>query len=432
MRFATVAQAQAYLEGFINLERRRSFAYAKLGTARVRALLAEVGDPHQGLPCVHIAGSKGKGSVALATEALLRAAGYRVGTYTSPHLESWLERYRIDGTIASETQLLDALERLHPAAERLRADTELCPSFFDVSTVLAFLIFRAADVEAGVIEVGLGGRLDSTNVVDSRVCVLTSIQLEHTDKLGSTLEAIAGEKAGILRQGIPALYGPLAPDPEGVVLAAAVVLDAPVEEVYASDVRCDEEGMSLALPDGRTLFAGIWGRHQAHNVALAVRAAEYFAARALKAEELESLSSLRLPARLERFGDVVLDSSHTPDSAHALRETLDELRPGRPRVLVVSISRDKDAEAILQELAPGACAFIACESEAVRSRPAEELEALAWACGIETAEARPDPDEALARAREIARSGDLIVICGSIYLAGALRRRLLESPGGAG
>jgi dihydrofolate synthase / folylpolyglutamate synthase len=429
VQIATLAEAREYLEGFINLEQKRAFPYAKLGTGRVRALLAEIGNPHEPLPCVHIAGSKGKGTVALASEALLRAAGRRVGTYTSPHLESWLERFRIDGKPVAEAELVRGLRVLQPAADRLRADPERKPSFFDVSTALAFQIFRDARVDVGVIEVGLGGRLDSTNVCHSRVSVVTAIQLEHVDKLGSTLEAIATEKAGILRPGVPALHGPLPPEAHAAVLARAVAHDVDIEEVRAEALKHDADGLRLRLDDGREIAARVWGRHQSHNLALAVRAAERFLDRSLHAAELASLEDLALPARFERLGNVLLDCAHTPDSALALREALDELHPEQPRVLVVSISRDKDAASILHALAPGARACIACESEPTRSMPADEIEALAWACGIETAETSASPAAALARARELAGPAGRIVVTGSLYLAGALRRGLCEASG---
>ncbi len=429
MQIATLADARAYLEGFINLERRSAFPYAKLGTRRVRALLEAIGNPHLGLPCVHIAGSKGKGTVALASEALLRAAGYRVGTYTSPHLESWVERFRIDGKPVGEVELVRALRALLPATERLRSDPELRPSFFDVSTALAFQIFREAGVDAGSIEVGLGGRLDSTNVVDSRVSVLTVVQLEHVDKLGSTLEAIATEKAGILRPGVPALHGPLALEAHAALLARAVAENTPVEEVRAEVLKHDARGLRFGLEDGREISASVWGRHQAHNLALAVRASEHFAGRALSAAELACLAELKLPARFERLGNVLLDCAHTPDSALALSEALDELEPDRPRVLVLSISRDKDAAGIVSSLASGARACIACESEPTRSLPAAEIEALAWASGIAGAETCASPVEALALARSRAGDDALVVVTGSLYLAGALRRSLCEANG---
>jgi dihydrofolate synthase/folylpolyglutamate synthase len=416
----TLRDAELYLDGFVNLERRTGFDYARLGTERVRALLEALGHPERGLPCVHITGSKGKGSVALMTEALLLAAGARVGTFTSPHLESWCERFRIGGREAGARELLRALRTLAPAAERQRRDSALRPSFFDVATALALLLFREAGVDGAIVEVGLGGRLDSTNVVESSVSVLTSIELEHTDKLGGTVGAIASEKAGILRPGIPVLHGSLPPEALGVLLAQAVALDAPVEEVTPTDVDLGPGGVRFRLSDGRRLAVGALGAHQARNAALAVRAAERWLGRALEGGELDALRELRLPARLEPIGDAILDCAHTLESARALRMTLEALHPGRRWIVVLAISADKDAAGILKEIAPATRAAVLCRADPVRSRPPESLDPLVRACGIQSI-VEPDPRAALERARSEQAPGELLVVTGSFYLAAALR-----------
>ncbi len=426
-----VEEAERYLDGFVNYERRVRFDYARLGTRRVGALLEAVGRPERGLPCIHVAGSKGKGSVALATERLLRTAGRRVGTFTSPHLSSWCERFRLDGASASGDTLVGALRELVPAAERLRRDPELRPSFFDVATVLGLLLFRRVGVDLAVIEVGIGGRLDSTNVVESRVSVITAIQLEHTDKLGGTLGEIAGEKAGILKAGIPLVHGPLPAEALSVVLARAAALDVAVEEVRAADVEPRPGGVRFRLPDGRRLAASVLGRRQATNVALAVRAAEMFLGRRLAAGELAALERLALPARIERIGRAILDSAHTPDSARALREALAEADPGRRWVTVLAVSRDKDAAGILRELAPPTRRILLCRAERIRSESPELLEPLAWASGIEEVEVVESPQKALTRAFESLRTGELLVVAGSFYLAGSVRGLLVETAAGA-
>ena len=245
MELRRLRDAESYLDGFINRERARTFDYEKLGLGRIRALLDAIDRPERAFDCVHITGSKGKGSVALAVEALLLAAGQRVGTYTSPHLESWLERFRVSGDEVSETEMVDALRRILPAVEAQRRDPDLRPSWFDVTTALGLEIFRHLAVEAGVIEVGIGGRLDSTNLVRSRVSVITTIELEHTDKLGDTLEKIALEKAGILRPGVPVVHGPLAPEAYAALLARSVAENAPLHEVSPREVEQSEKGLSI-------------------------------------------------------------------------------------------------------------------------------------------------------------------------------------------
>jgi dihydrofolate synthase/folylpolyglutamate synthase len=430
MRLETLDDAKRYLEGLINLERRRDFDYEKLGLGRIRALLRAVGHPERGLPCLHIAGSKGKGTVALAAEVLLRAAGRRVGTYTSPHLESWTQRFRIDGAPVAAQAMVGALRSMLPAVEKLRQDPELRPSFFDVSTALALVLFRELGVDAGVMEVGIGGRLDSTNAVESKVSVITAIQLEHTEKLGNTLEEICGEKAGILRAGVPAAHGPLAAGAYGVLAARAVACNTELHAVGVPWAELGLDGLFVRLEDGRELRAPILGVHQATNLALAVRACELFLGRSLDRLELDALEALQLPARLERFGDTILDCAHTPDSARELRRTLDAVWPGRPWVLVVSIAADKDAARILAELAPPSRVCVVTAAEPVRSLAPEVLVGLARAAGIEDVEPHARPVDALRRAMELAGPDELVVLTGSVYFAGAVRPLLVGAQKG--
>ncbi len=426
MTLRTLRDAERYLEGFINRERIGDFDYERLGLGRIRALLDAIGHPEREFDCVHVTGSKGKGSVALATEALLRAAGRRVGTYTSPHLESWLERFRVDGASVDSVKMVAALELLRPAIEAQSRDEELRPSWFDVTTALGLALFSEHKVDAGVIEVGIGGRLDSTNTVRSRVSVITTVELEHTDKLGDSLEEIACEKAGILRPGVPVVHGPLAAEAYAALAARAVAENAPLHEVSAVEIEQTEAGLRFALPDGRQIESPLLGRHHATNLAIAVRASELFLGRELSQSELASLGELRLPARMERFGRAILDSAHTVRSARALREGLGLVWPDRRWVLVVAMSADKNAAAILSELAEPTRACVVSRGEPTRSMALEDLVALAWASGIEHVEAEPEPGAALARAAELADPDDLIVVTGSFYFAGAVRA-LLET-----
>jgi dihydrofolate synthase/folylpolyglutamate synthase len=427
MNLETLNDAERYLDGLINREKKTQYDYERLGLGPIRALLAEIGHPERGLPCVLVAGSKGKGTTTLAAEQLLRAAGRRVGAFTKPHLESWRERFRVDGELVGEAELVAALRDMQPAIERLRVDTERCPSFFDVTVALALRLFRDAEVDVGAIEVGIGGRLDSTNAVEACVTVVTAIQLEHTDKLGDTLEAIGREKAGIFRAKVPALHGPLAPEAWGALAAQAISVDAPLEEVRAREVHADAAGLRFRLADGRAVASPVLGAHQATNLALAARASETFLGRELSRRELDSLGALRLPARVERIGEAILDDAHTPDSARALRETLVGLWPGVRWVFVLSISRDKDAAGIVAELAPVTRVCVATGAEALRSIGAEELASLAWAAGIGEVVAEPEPLLALERARALLRSGDRLAVSGSVFLAGALRRHLVAA-----
>ena len=224
------AKAERWLAGLVNAERPKLGARvpARFSLAPIRALLARVGNPQHALPALHIAGSKGKGSTALFAEALLAEAGLRVGVFTSPHLTRWTERFRVDGAEVSEAALARALTRLRPSVDALRKDAALCPSFFDATTAAAFLLFAEARVDCAVFEVGLGGRLDSTNVCEPLVTCVTSIELEHTEQLGTTLAAIAMEKAGIAKARVPLVTGALAKPARAAVRARAREVGAPL------------------------------------------------------------------------------------------------------------------------------------------------------------------------------------------------------------
>lgn len=431
----TLTEAEEYLDGFVNRERQSRFDYEALGLARIRAILEACDHPERDLPAIHIAGSKGKGSVALAAEALLLSCGQRVGTYTSPHLSHWCERFRINGVPVSGEVLTRELARLRPAVDALAKDERLAPSFFDVTTALALCLFRSAQVETAVIEVGLGGRLDSTNVVDARTSVLTSIQLEHTDKLGNTLAEIAAEKAGIMRSGVPFVHGSLGPEALAVVRAKARELGTALTPVDFSLREQSAAGIELELGDGRSLRAPLLGAHQAQNLALAVTSVEALLSRPLGGHELGALEQLRLPGRLERVGAVLLDAAHTPDSAQALVDTLRAVWPGRRWRLVVSVSSDKRADQILSILEPVTAAAFVTAAEPSRSADPEAIAKLARAAGMRDVFVEPDPLRAFARARNHGASrlgadadaGAEVLVTGSLYLVGVVRPALVKS-----
>src|SRR5262245_44292277 len=271
-----LAEAEAWLEGLINLERAPDPARVRLSLEPVQRLLARIGDPQRRLHVLHVAGSKGKGSTALLCEALLRAAGASTGTFTSPHLERWTERFRIDGREVAGDALAAVIGSLRPHVDALRTGPEP-PSFFDVTTAAAFQLFTDARVDVAILEVGLGGRLDSTNVVTPAVSCITSIELEHTDKLGDTLAAIASEKAGIAKPGVPLVTGALPAEAAAVVEARARSLGCPLarlERELACEVLEERiDGTRFRLRDAPfevELELAAPGRHQAANASLAL------------------------------------------------------------------------------------------------------------------------------------------------------------------
>ncbi|MEE9608518.1 MAG: folylpolyglutamate synthase/dihydrofolate synthase family protein, partial [Myxococcota bacterium] len=384
----TAEQAAAYLGGLLDVEKSPDVPYDRLGLAAVRRLLERLGNPQDGLAVVHVAGSKGKGSTALLAEALYRAAGQRVATFTSPHLERWTERFRIDAREVDGARLAGALERLRPHVDALRAEgPSRAPTFFDATTAAALLLFREANVRRVILEVGLGGRLDSTNVVTPAVACITSVELEHTDKLGTTLAQIAREKAGVLKPGVPAVVGDLPAEAREVVAARARELAVPVawfgEDFCVELLRQGSRGLQLRLSDGPLrveVVLPLLGAHQATNAALAmacVRRAGGLSDAALASAAARAFAAAELPARVEVFERapwVVVDVAHTAASARALVRALSHL-PRRRTQLVISISAGKDVAGVLGWLLPCASEVIVTRAEATRSLPPAELAA---------------------------------------------------------
>jgi dihydrofolate synthase/folylpolyglutamate synthase len=434
-----LAEAEAWLEGLINLERSPAeLRRARLSLAPVEALLARVGEPQRGLRVVHVAGSKGKGSTALLGEALLRAVGRSTGTFTSPHLERWTERFRIDGHEVPGDALAAAVTRLRPHVDALRQGPEP-PSFFDVTTAAAFLLFAEAGVDVALVEVGLGGRLDSTNVVAPAVCCITSIELEHTEKLGDTLAAIAGEKAGIAKAGVPLVVGALPAEAAEVVEARARALGCPLarlgRELGFELLGEALEGSRFRFADGAfelELALAAPGRHQAANAALALACVRRMGCvddAALRAAAPRAFARVELPGRIEILGKapwLVVDGAHTAASARALAATLHRIERRRSH-LVLSVSAGKDLAAICQALVPEADLVTVTRAEPVRSLDPQLVAAAVRAVGGR-AEVRvvPNPHLALRAARESRLADGLLCASGSVYLAGIARRVLRE------
>jgi dihydrofolate synthase/folylpolyglutamate synthase len=433
----SLADASAWLESLFNVERLPDWRYERLGLEPIRRLLERVGDPQTRLSAIHVAGSKGKGSTALLCEAVLQAAGERVGTFTSPHLESWTERFRLGGREVGGERLAAAVERVRPHVEALRAaDPGSAPTFFDATTAAALLLFAEEEVDRAIVEVGLGGRLDSTNAIDPVVTCVTTIELEHTDKLGGTLEAIAREKAGIAKPERPLVIGALPAQAEAVVLERAEDVGAPIARLgreFRVERREALEGGGLAvdLRDGslrvETLLP-VLGAHQADNAALALACAKRLGAHSdagLALAAVRGLARAALPGRIEllaRAPWIVVDGAHTAASARALARAL-EVLPRESTHLVLSVSAGKDLAAILDALLPLADQLTLTRAEPARSLAPEEIAAAARAATPDLAlRVVPNPHLALRAAREGAKPDSLLVATGSVYLAGIARR----------
>ncbi len=436
----SLSDAAAWLEGLINVERRPDWPYARMGLGPIERLLERLGRPQDGLAILHVAGSKGKGSTALLAEAVLQAAGERVGVFTSPHLESWTERFRIDGAEVSADALAAAVERLRPHVEAMRAERpEDAPTFFDATVAAALLLFRAARLDRVILEVGLGGRLDSTNVVLPQVCAITTIELEHTDRLGDTLAEIAGEKAGIIKPGVPVVTGVL-PDEARTVVARIA------RERAASLTRLGSGGLELGLctqdvggtrfqvrDDGldADLRLPVPGAHQVHNAAVALGCINRLPGAPRGAELAEvaakGLAQVRLPGRVEVLGRApwrVVDGAHTAASAHALALALGGL-PRRRARLVLSVSAGKNLAAILSELAPAFDEVIVTKAEPTRSLEPADVASALRALKLDVAvHSEAEPERALRLALDGLEADDLVCAAGSVYLAGVARRVL--------
>jgi dihydrofolate synthase / folylpolyglutamate synthase len=407
----------------------------KLGLASMQAICAALGHPETRWAAVHVGGTNGKGSVAAVVEEALRAAGHRTGLYTSPHLVRLEERVRLDGTPVDGDTLDEAILEVRAAVTRLQeaGTLDVHPTFFEVMTAAAFLVFRAAAVDVAVLEVGLGGRLDATNVVTPRAAALTSVALDHERHLGATLEAIAYEKAGIVKPARPLVIGPLAEGPRGIVAAAAAARAAPAVDAFAGCVLSTRRRDGLTVLDLTTPVRGydgvtlsLRGDHQVANAVVAVRLLETLDAEGLHVSGdavRRGLERARWPARLElltwRDGRrVLLDGAHNPAGAAALAAYVTSEWPsGRP--LVFGAMQDKPLVEMLGALRDVAHPLVLTEAPGGRAATADLLRDAAHAVGRMDAVVEPCVASALARAWT---AGDPIVVAGSLYLAG----RVLE------
>ena len=436
--------AAAYIESLIRSEPRVRDARERRGLAPMEELLRRLGAPHRGLRCVHIAGSKGKGSTALLAEAALEGLGIRTGTYTSPHLEEWTERFRIEGRPISEDRLNRTIERVRPQVEGLTHECpELAPSFFDVLSAAALLLFRDARIDCAILETGLGGRLDSTNVVRPAVTCITTIEREHTARLGNEISGIAREKAGIVKPGIPLVLGRVPAAAESVIRARAREVEA---EVFGLDAELGAKfvttkgGCLLRMPAGGGQPLEVELRHPApflaHNAALALACVDrlgLLCAPRARERAAHAVAAATLPGRAEILACapfVVVDGAHTRESAAALSALLDSLAHDAMD-LVVSLGADKEAGEVLPELLARARRVYATTAEPSRSLPAETLaQALRELAPALPVRSIGKPASALREALRPLAARDLLCITGSMYLAGAARRILREELSG--
>ncbi len=431
-----------YRPALESLYRLRRFGI-RPGLETIRLLLGELGHPERAFRSVHLTGSKGKGSTAAIAEAVLRAGGRRTGLFTSPHLVSYRERIRVGGEPIAPAEVVEGLARVADAIETLRRRGTLDhpPTFFETTTALAFDHFARQRIDAGVIEVGLGGRLDSTNVLDAPVAVITTIELEHTDILGPTILDIAREKAGILHAGQRGVVGRLPPEARGEIDRRAYSAGIPVwhlgEELTIAERSITERGQrfDLALPSRsfEKLALPLAGTFQPGNAALAVAAADRFAAelgfRLSTTAVRAGLKGVAWRGRLERLArdpDLYLDVAHTPESARAVAESLGEIAPfnaPEESAVLFGCLAGKRIDEMLEALAPVARTLVAVPVASSRTAPPGDVRRIAagrFPRVVEAARAR----EGLTLARAATGPGGLTLVVGSDYLVGELLREL--------
>lgn len=435
-------QAMAYWFAHANYEQRTPGA-ADLTLERMLALLRRLGDPQRRLRILHVAGSKGKGSVSAMLAAILTRAGYRAGLFTSPHLVNIEERFQVNGYPITRAELADLLMDVRTAVEA-EPMVNGPPTFFEIATAVGFLHFLRRRVEAAVMEVGLGGRLDSTNVCLPVLSVITSISHDHTRILGDKLSQIAREKAGIIKKGRPVVSGVVAPGAREVIEAVCNERFAPlsqleedfsftyrpgkVRETGISRARVTVTTRSLPWPE---LEVNLLGQHQAANTAVVLACVEELRRFGWTIGDdavSDGLRDVDWPARLEvmaRRPYIVLDCAHNVASAQAVVDTLNESFPPGGRVLLFAGSNDKDLAGMFRVLAPHFRDVLFTRfTNNPRATPPEQLATL-WAETCPTAQAKTQivesSSEALAEARRITRADELLCITGSVFLAGELR-----------
>jgi dihydrofolate synthase/folylpolyglutamate synthase len=434
----------AWWYGLINFEQRTPRA-DDLKLEHMRSLLARLGNPHHRLRILHVAGSKGKGSTAAMLASILQQAGYRTGLFTSPHLCRVEERFQVDGQAITTAELTALLDEIRKSVEAEGQNASIPYTFFEVATAAGFLHFVRRRVEAAVMEVGLGGRLDSTNVCRPIVSVITSISFDHTHLLGDRLAAIAAEKGGIIKPGRPVISGATVPEPRAVIERISRERRAPLRQLGVDFRYSYTPGKVTATHTQRSRVAVVtdrrhWpnfelnllGDHQAANAAVAVACVETLQAEGWRVPDsavAAGLAEVSWPARLEVVGRrplIVLDCAHNVASALALVQTLQASFPPARRLLLFAGSSDKDLAGMFRVLSPHfAHAFLTRYTDNPRSVSAEKLAELLRANGHLPVTLCPTPPEAYRAARAAAAPDDVIVITGSVFLAGELRPLLI-------
>ncbi|MCL4274984.1 MAG: bifunctional folylpolyglutamate synthase/dihydrofolate synthase [Anaerolineales bacterium] len=428
-------QALDYLYSFVDYSLKHSSELAKadFNLDRMFALMESLGEPQKKYPIIHVAGTKGKGSVSALCASALRAAGYKVGLYTSPHLEDYTERIRINGEPISHEQLIELVEEIKPYVAKIPKLTT-----FEITTALGFMAFAKFGVDAAVLEVGLGGRLDATNVVTPKVSVITSLSYDHMAVLGNTLALIAGEKAGIVKDGVPVVSAPQKDEALEVLLRVAksknceftlVGKDVPFEFVESS-----LDGQKLRIQNSREAFRiPLLGSHQIENAATAYTALKASGIPITDEDIQKGFSQVQWRARFEiaRLDPpLIFDSAHNQDSFEKLFETLETYFPGKMVYLIFGASEDKNIPGMFAVMKPKIQKLIITRADHPRALSVEHVQGLAEQAGVES-EAVVPVREALKRALELSSNdGSIVLSAGSMFVTAEVMRewKVLNDP----
>lgn len=414
-----------YLYSFVDYSLKHSSELAKADFSldRMFALMDLLGNPQDQYPIVHVAGTKGKGSVCALAASALQAAGYKTGLYTSPHLLDFCERIQLGGRPVTHAQLVELVEQIKPAVAKVAKLTT-----FEITTALGFLHFARQKAGAAVIEVGLGGRLDATNVVTPKVAVITSLSYDHMAVLGDTLAQIAGEKAGIIKEGLPVVSAPQKDEALEVLLRVASERRAAMtlvgKDIEFESMSHSLDGQSLRLVDHPRrstldLRLPLLGAHQVENAAIAYAALKESRLDIPGGSIQKGFADVHWPARFEvvrREPPVIFDSAHNQDSFARLCQALDDYFPGRPVYLIFGASEDKNIPGMFAEIGPRVKLLLATKSGHPRALEPDKIRELSDLAGIPSESAVP-VEAALARALEMSeKDGSIVLSAGSMFV----------------
>ncbi len=437
-------KAQKWLDTLLNFEGLRIVRYnsENFDLTRMRNLLRKLDNPHDKLRTVHIAGTKGKGSTSTMTAAMLEAQGYRVGLYTSPHMVDIRERITINGKMISEEDFSKYVRQIEPIVAKLKPT----PTWFDVITAIAFQYFADQKIDIAVIETGMGGRLDSTNVLKPEVAAITSISFDHMAQLGGSLAKIAGEKAGIFKPGVPALSVSQVPEVEAVLKRVAGDVGAPLDicggslefsyRFEASRMGGRQYRVCLTTPNSKFehITVPLFGEHQAINCGLAMAIIDRLKTRGLPIDDtkaMEGLSKTAITGRMEMIKEtpkIMIDAAHNAASVDALMRAIGQHVPYDSMVVIFGCCADKDVEGMLSRIAGGADKVIFTRVNSIRSANPTELSLRYQEMYGKMAQVAPTLQDALEIAYRAVSKEDLICITGSFYLIGEAKRILQEDP----